>query len=126
MPLWVVVEPIVESVVYGAVEVVSDFAGQIFGESVAARVPLLKKSYSDAYCKSFFCMQCPGMAKVKKSKFRWFLYRCQDCGSVWGVLKDKPWVRREKRKRARPRRGGDITTACTRPESGCLSSRTYL
>jgi hypothetical protein len=105
MPLRIVIEPIVESIVYGVVEVVSDFAGQVFGESVVARIPLLKKSYSDAYCKSFFCMQCPGTAKGRRQKLQWFLYRCQDCGSEWGALRAKPWVRREKRKRAGLRRG---------------------
>lgn len=105
MPLRILIEPIVESVVDGAAGAVSDLAGAILGESVAARIPLLKKPYSDAYCKSFFCMQCPGMAKGKRAKLRWFLYRCQDCGSVWGVLRARPWVRREKRKRARPGRG---------------------
>ena len=105
MPLRIVIEPLVEGVIHGAVEVVSEFAGQIVGESVAARIPLLKKSYSDAYCKSFFCMQCPGTAKTKGAKLQWYLYRCQDCGSEWGVLKAKPWVRREKREHERLRRG---------------------
>lgn len=105
MPLRLVIEPLVEGVIYGVVELVSGFAGQVVSESVAARIPLLRKSRSDAYGKSFFCMQCPGTAKTKRAKLQWYLYRCQDCGSEWGVLQAKPWVRREKRKHERLRRG---------------------
>jgi hypothetical protein len=99
MPLRVVIEPVVEIAVEAAAEVASDLAVQLVGES--SPLPPLRKSYSDAYCRSFFCMRCPGMAKGRRGKLGWYLYRCQDCGSGWGVLKDKPWVRREKRKRGR-------------------------
>src|SRR5215203_4365191 len=98
MPLRMVIEPIVEGAVYSAVGIFSEFVGELFGESVATRLPLVKRSYSDAYCKSFFCKQCPGMAKGKRSKRGWYLYHCHDCGSSWGVLRSKPWVRRERRK----------------------------
>ena len=106
MPLRIIIEPIVEGAVSAAAEVVSEMAGQLFGETVLARVPpSARKPYSDAYCKSFFCLQCPGMAKVKKAKLSWYLYRCQDCGREWGVLRARPWVRRERKNRVRPRRG---------------------
>lgn len=103
MPLRIVIEPIVEIAVGAAAEAVSDLAAGLVGES--SPLPPLKRSYSDAYCKSFFCMQCPGMAKGKKAKLGWYIYRCQDCGSGWGVLKAKPWLRLEKRKRVRLLRG---------------------
>lgn len=99
MPLRVIIEPLVESVVSGVVEATAEVVAGALGDAVAARFPLLKRSYSDAYCKSFFCHQCPGMAKAGRVKRGWRLYRCQDCGSDWGVLKSKPWVRREKRTR---------------------------
>ena len=104
MPLRIVIEPIVESVVSGVMGIASEFAGQLFGEAAVARIPLLKRAYSDAYCKSFFCMQCPGMSKSKRAKLGWYVYRCQDCGSGWVVLKAKPWVRREDKKRGGLRR----------------------
>jgi hypothetical protein len=94
MPLRIVIEPLVEIAVDAAAGVVSDLAVQLVGES--SPLPPLRKSYSDAYCKSFFCQQCPGMAQGKKAKLGWYLYRCQDCGGRWGVLKAKPWVRLEK------------------------------
>lgn len=103
MPLSIVIEPIVEIALDAVAGAVSDLAAQFVGES--SPLPPLKRSYSDAYCKSFFCTQCPGMAKGKEAKLGWYLYRCQDCGSVWGVLKAKPWRRRERRLRGRPRRG---------------------
>jgi hypothetical protein len=99
MPLRIIMEPIIESVVYGVVELVSEIGGQLVGEAVGERIPLLKQSYSDAYCKSFFCLRCPGMANGKRAKRGWYVYRCQDCGSSWGVLKSKPWVRRERQQR---------------------------
>ena len=93
MPLSFIIEPIVA----GAAEVVSEFAATIFGETIFARwLRLKRKPYSEAYCDSFYCKQCPGMAKGKRSKSKWHVYRCQDCGSRWGVLKVKPWVRRER------------------------------
>ena len=104
MPLRVIIEPIVEGVLSGVAEMVSEFVGQIFGEAAAARLPLLKRSYADAYCKSFFCARCPGMAQGKRAKRGWFVYRCRDCGSAWGVLKSRPWVRRERRERGGLRR----------------------
>lgn len=102
MPLRIVIEPIVEIAADAVAGAVSDLAAQLVGES--SPLPPLKRSYSAAYCKSFLCVQCPGMAKGKKAKLGWYVYRCQDCGSGWGVLKAKPWVRLEKRKRERFRR----------------------
>lgn len=99
MPLEILIEPIVEIVVSGAAEAVAEIAGQVFGEAVVARLPVFKKSYSEAYCKSFFCLRCPGMAPGRLTRRGWYLFRCRDCGSRWGVLKSKPWLRREARAR---------------------------
>ncbi len=106
MPLRIIIEPIVEGAVYVVAEIVAEIVEQFFGETVLSRVlPSEKKPYSDAYGKSFFCLRCPGMAKLKKTKRRWFLYRCQDCGEEWGVLRAQPWVRRERKNRERLGRG---------------------
>lgn len=93
------IEPVIEGVVGGLVAGVSEFVGHIAGDAAEARLSQRKRCV-EAYGRSLFCRRCPGTAKDKRAKLGWYVYRCQDCGSRWGVLKEKPWVRREKRERA--------------------------
>ena len=112
MPLRIIIEPVVEGVLSAVAELGAELFGQFFGEALGSSAVqrrrarstrpsfirrLFTPSYSDSYCRSFFCMRCPGMAKGKRVKLNCYLYRCQDCGQEWRVLKNKPWVRRERK-----------------------------
>jgi hypothetical protein len=65
-------------------EIVAEMIGEMVGDAFVGTVEsrgrsslpgrsffhrLFTPSYSDAYCKSFFCMQCPGMAKGKRTSW---------------------------------------------------------
>ena len=99
MLLSFVIGPIVEGLSETFAEAVAEFSGEVFGAALVARALPFKRSYSKAYCDAFFCAQCYGMAEAKKSKLKWHVYQCRDCQSRWGVLKAKPWVRRERARR---------------------------
>lgn len=103
MLLSFVIGPIVEGLSETFAEAVAEFAGEfsgeVFGAALVARALPFKRSYSKAYCDAFFCAQCYGMAEAKKSKLKWHVYQCRDCQGRWGVLKAKPWVRRERARR---------------------------
>jgi hypothetical protein len=109
MPLNILIEPIVE----GLVNVVTEIISEIVGDGIADAFQYLLsrkqhksssllnyylgRSYSKAYCDSFFCMKCPGLANSKRAKMSWYLYKCQDCQSQWRVMIEKPWIRRERK-----------------------------
>jgi ribosomal protein L37AE/L43A len=97
MPLKVLVEAAVEFVIEIVSDVVSDFVEQLFGNSFTLHSA--RRRFSKAYAQSFFCQQCPGTSKKPNVKQKWYIYQCQDCSSKWGVLKDKPWVRKVRRRR---------------------------
>jgi hypothetical protein len=97
MPLEVLVEAVGEFVFEITSNTISDFAEHLFGTSFTLHSA--RRHFSKAYGQSFFCQQCPGTSKKPKTKQKWYIYQCQDCASRWGALKDKPWVRKEKRKR---------------------------
>lgn len=98
MPLNALFEAAGEVFLEVSSEVVSELAEPLFGTFLP--VCLTQRRYSEAYAQSFFCHQCYGTSKKPLVKKQWYLYRCQDCQSKWGVLKKKPSSRREKRKRA--------------------------
>ncbi|HEX8198841.1 MAG TPA: hypothetical protein VF571_21790 [Pyrinomonadaceae bacterium] len=102
MPLKALVEAAGEFVFEITSDIVSDLAEQLFGNSFSLHSA--RRRFSKAYAQSFFCLQCAGTSKKPQVKQKWYIYQCQDCSSRWGTLKDKPWVRKEKRKSANPQR----------------------
>ncbi|HEX9930501.1 MAG TPA: hypothetical protein VGB02_18330 [Pyrinomonadaceae bacterium] len=98
MPLEAIVEAAGEFAIEITSNIVSDLIEQLFVGSFSLHSA--RRRFSKAYAHSFFCQQCPGTSKKPQVKQKWYIYQCQDCSSRWGALKDKPWVRKEKRKPA--------------------------
>jgi hypothetical protein len=96
MPLKALIEVAVEVVLEITADIVSDLAEQLFGNSFSLHSA--GRRFSKAYEQSFFCQQCPGTSKKPQVKQKWHIHQCQDCSSRWGVLKEKPWIRKEKRR----------------------------